>query len=104
MLLAQLEANQPHAGIMLQECVPYPSRRSVGYIYLQDGDPRLGDPTPSVYVVIRLVVPKHMIGWPNGSWHGLYRHLECWRTLMEGWSSGVAVLMRRNERRRKVPE
>ena len=90
MLLAEPEAIRPHAGMMLQECVTCPSRWSVWCIYLQAGDPRLGDPTPYVYVVIRLVVPWYMIGWSNRSWHDLYRHLECWRMFwMELWSSCV---------------
>ena len=39
--------------------------KSVGYIYLLAGDPQLDDPTPSVYVVIRLVVSCHMINNNN---------------------------------------
>ena len=62
MLLVEPEANHPHAGMMLQECLLCPYQWSVGYIYLQVGDPRVDDSTPSVYVVIRLVVPWHMIG------------------------------------------
>ena len=44
MLLAEPEANHPNAGMMLQECVPCQCQWSVGYIYLQAGDPRLDDP------------------------------------------------------------
>ena len=68
-------------GWCFKKCVPCSCRWSVGYIHLQAGDPRLDDPTPSVYLWFDW--------WYRGTWqcgptgHGIvciaiWNVEECW--------------------------